>query len=95
MGAYLFVGNADDHTIPFPAMLHDIAAILRQNSQNDLGVPAYEEHEDFVEGTLRAGGRPLRVYYEYSLGYLSLMSDDKNALQDVADRLQPNVMVNT
>jgi hypothetical protein len=74
-------------------MLADIAHALGQNPQNDLRLPVHEAGEDFVEGTLQFETVPLRVYFEHSLSYLALMSNDEFALRRVADRIQPSVTV--
>jgi hypothetical protein len=47
----LWAGDAFDYTTPFRAMLGDIAETLGQDRQNNRQLPAYEEREDFVEGT--------------------------------------------
>ena len=78
----------DDLSSNAHALLGDVAEALGQDPQTDLELPPYEVGEDFVEGTLRFGSTSLRVYYEYSLSYLALMSDSEGTLQDVADRVQ-------
>jgi hypothetical protein len=50
-------------------------------------------YEDLVQGTLQLGSEVLRVYYEHSLGYLSLSTDSYEILCDVAARLQLSVEV--
>ena len=76
-------------------MLADIAEVLRQDARADLQLPAYEANEDFIQGTFQFGGVPLRIYYEHSLSYLALMSDDASVLRDVADRVQPHIAIVT
>lgn len=85
--------DAFNFTTPFRAMLAEIADTLGQDPQNDLRLPAYEAGEDFVEGTLQFGAERLRVYYEYSLSYLVLKSDNEAALRQAADRIQPHVTI--
>jgi len=87
----LDVGDAGDYTTPFRALLSDIAEALGQDPQNDLELPPYEVWEDFVEGTLRFGSTPLRIYYEHSLSYLALMTNSQDTLQIVADRIQRSI----
>ena len=72
-------------------MLADIAGALGQDAKTDLQLPAHEANEDFIEGTLQFGTVPLRIYFEYSLSYLALMSDNEPALRDAAARIQPHV----
>ncbi|MBR0869971.1 hypothetical protein JQ633_06350 [Bradyrhizobium tropiciagri] len=90
----LWAGNAFDYTTPFRAILGDIATALGQVRQDDLRLPAYEDHEDFVEGTLRFGDKWLRIYYEHALGYLALISDSESTLRDAAGRIQANIQRN-
>ena len=72
-------------------MLADIANALGQDAKTDLQLPVWEADEDFIDGTLQFGAVPLRIYYEHSLSYLTLMSDNEPALRDVAARIQPHV----
>lgn len=74
-------------------MLVDIVDALGQDPQNDLQIPAYEIYEDFVEGTLQFGAALLRVYYEHSLSYLAIMSDNEAALRDLVNRVWSRVSV--
>jgi len=88
-----WVFDSFNFTTPFRAMLTEIADALGQDPQKDLQLPAYEPGEDFVEGTLQFGAELLRVYYEYSLSYLVLMSDNAAALRDAVDRIQCRVAI--
>lgn len=54
-------------------------------------LPAQEENEDFVEGTLQFSAVPLHVYYEHSLSYLTLTSDSEAVLRDAMQRIQPHI----
>lgn len=72
-------------------MLTDIAAVLNQEAPTSVELPRYESLEDDVEGAIQFGDEPIRIYYEHSLSYLSLMSDSANTLHKIADRLQPIV----
>src|SRR4029077_12725666 len=83
----LWAGEAFDYTTPFRAVLGEMAEALGQDRRNDLQLPPYETGEDFVEGTLQFGSTTLRVYYEHSLSYLALMSDNEGTLRSVVDRL--------
>ncbi|MDB5711120.1 MAG: hypothetical protein JWL96_3190 [Sphingomonas bacterium] len=88
-----WAGLAFDYTIPFRAILAEIAAKLGLTAAADLDLPAYEEGEDFIEGTLHFHGTTLATYYEYSLGYLTLASDDRDALEEVIARIESVVVV--
>src|SRR5579859_7524541 len=87
----LWTGNAFDYSTPFREMLTGIAAVLNQEAPTSVELPDYETFEDDVEGELRFGDQAIRIYYEHSLSYLSLMSDSPNTLRKIADRLQPLV----
>jgi hypothetical protein len=89
----LWVGEPFDYTTPFRAMLADIADLLGQHPRNDLSLPTFAEGEDFVEGTLQFGDAPLRIYYEHSLGYLTLTSDNEATLKGVAARVQSKIVI--
>ena len=80
-----------DYTTPFRAMLGDIVEAIGQDREHDLQLPPHENGEDFVEGTLRFGNASLRTYYEHSLNYLALISDNEGMLRDVADRIQTSI----
>jgi hypothetical protein len=89
----LWTGNAFDYSTPFREMLTDIAAVLSQEAPTSIELPGYDALEDDVEGALKFGDEPIRIYYEHSLSYLALMSDSANTLRKIADRLQPLVAV--
>ncbi|MBC7497269.1 MAG: hypothetical protein H7243_08930 [Sphingomonadaceae bacterium] len=57
-----WVLDAFNDATPFRTMLADIASALGQDAKTDLLLPAYEAGEDFVEGSLKFGGVPLRTY---------------------------------
>ena len=86
-----WLGDAFDYSTPFRAVVSEVVAILGQTSPAVLDLPPYHPDEDFVEGSLRVGGSSLKVYYEYSLGYLSLMSASRAILEDVTSRVLPSV----
>jgi hypothetical protein len=67
--------------------------MLRDTAPADIELPAYEDHEDFVSGTLRFGDEVLRIYYEHALGYLALTSDKPDSLHDLIARLRSQVIV--
>lgn len=89
------------HAPPFPTLRRRvpgmrsgsrrIAGALGQGAKADLQLPSYEADEDFIESSLQFGTGPLRIYFEHSLSYLTLMSDNESALRDVAARIQPHV----
>jgi hypothetical protein len=87
----LWTGDAFDYSTPFRDMLTEIATVLNQEAPASVELPGYEALEDDVEGVLRFGDDAIGIYYEHSLSYLSLMSDNPNTLRKVADRLQPLV----
>ena len=89
----LWAGTPFDYTTPFRSILADMAVALSQLVPSSIQLPAHEEHEDFVEGTLQFGDETLRIYYEHSLSYLTLTSDSEDTLRDVAVRLQTCVTV--
>ena len=89
----LWAGDAFDFTIPFRAMLADIVVLLNEKASAVMELPAYQEGEDFVEGTLRFGNETFRTYYEHSLAYLELISDKEEALQDVATCIHRHILV--
>jgi hypothetical protein len=74
-------------------MLADMAVALSQFAPSSIRLPAYEEYEDFIEGTLQFRDETLRIYYEHSLSYLALGSESEDTLRDVAVRLQSCVTV--
>lgn len=87
----LWTGNAFDRSTPFREMLSDIAAVLNDEAPTSVELPGYRASEDDVQGVLRFGDEEIGIYYEHSLSYLSLMSDDATTLNVIADRLQPIV----
>jgi hypothetical protein len=72
-------------------MLADIASVLNDEAPTSIELPGYDAGEDRVEGVLHFGDEQVGIYYEHSLSYLSLMSDDATTLNMIADRLQPLV----
>jgi hypothetical protein len=88
----LWVLEAFNYETPFRAMLAEVAYALGQDPEKDLQLPAYEANEDFVEGTLQFGMVPLRVYYEHSLSYLMLTTQDENSLLDTVKRIHSRVI---
>ena len=86
-----FLGDAFDYSTPFRAVVGEIVSILEQAAPVVLDLPPYFPEEDFVEGSLRFGGASFQVYYEYSLGYLSIMSANRAILEDVASKVRPRV----
>ena len=72
-------------------MLSDIAAVLAKEAPTAIELPGYDALEDDVEGVLRFGDEQIGIYYEHSLSYLSLMSNNANTLHRIVDHLQPLV----
>jgi hypothetical protein len=89
----LWAGEPFDYSTPFREMLAGIAGILSQDAPTSIELPAYEEYEDFVEGTLQFGDETIRTYYEHSLSYLVLLSDSADTLRRIADRIAPFMQV--
>jgi hypothetical protein len=87
----LWTGNAFDRSTPFRDMLADIASVLNDEAPTSVELPAYDASEDEVEGVLHFGDEDIGIYYEHSLSYLSLTSDDATTLNMIAHRLQPIV----
>ena len=87
----LWTGNAFDPSTPFREMLSDIASVLNRDAPTTIRLPGYEALEDDVEGELQFGDQAVRIYYEHSLSYLALMSDNAKTLSRIADRLRPMV----
>lgn len=90
---YLQMGEAFDKTIPFRDRLEDIRMLLSRSAPATLELPPYEAGEDFVEGSLRWGEAVIGVYYEYSLGYLVLLSAERAKLEDAVAQLRPELTV--
>jgi len=89
----LQVGMAFDFTRPFRDILQEIMVRLCASAPCGLSMPAYHDREDFVEGTLDWGSDSFHVHYEYSLGFLSLWSSDKAALDRLSAGLAGIVAV--
>jgi hypothetical protein len=89
----LWAGEPFDYSTSFRKMLAGIAEVLSQDAPTSIELPAYEDYEDFVEGTLQFGDKTIRTYYEHSLSYLVLMSDNAETLRKIADRLTPLIQI--
>ena len=88
-----WLGNAFDHHTPFRDALNQMVTILQSSGTIRLALPPYTPDEDFVEGSLVIDEVTLQTYYEYSLGYLALMSRDREPLEAVTAALLPFVHV--
>ena len=88
-----WMGSAFDYAIPFRSALIEMANLLGCVKRASIQLPAYEPYEDFVEGTLQFGDDAFRIYYEHALGYLSLSTDSREVLRDVAAHLSQSVKV--
>lgn len=88
-----WLGKAFDYDTPFRAALGEMVESLQATETVRLELPLYTPDEDFVEGSLVVGTVTLKTYYEYSLGYLALMSADKEALEAVTTKVLPLVRV--
>jgi hypothetical protein len=89
----LFMGEAFDYATPFRGAVHEIADVLSREAYSTVQLPEYEGFEDFVEGKLYFGREAICVYFEHSLGYLSLSSDNETALRRMAELIQPRMTV--
>jgi hypothetical protein len=88
-----WLGEAFDYDTPFRETLDEVVGILQPSETVKLELPPYAPDEDFVEGFLVVGAVTFKTYYEYSLGYLALMSGDREALEAVAAKVLPMVYV--
>lgn len=66
----LWMGEAFDFSTPFRTALEQIAKTLP--GQVTMELPRQSEGEDFIEGSPKFGSRSVAIYFEHSLGYLSL-----------------------
>jgi hypothetical protein len=88
-----WLGDAFEYSIPFRAAIVGIISILDQTAPAILDLPTYHPNDDFVKRSLMFGRSSLKVYFEYSLGYLAIMSASRAVLEDVVSRLLPSVRV--
>lgn len=88
-----WLGEAFDYAIPFRQSLDEMVTILSESAAVVIDLPPYVSGEDFVQGALRVGSQTLGIYYEYSLGFLSLTSATRATLENVASQLLPSVRV--
>lgn len=88
-----WVSEAFNYATPFRAILAEIADALGQDSKNDLQLPPFQTGEDFVEGILEFGTASLGIYYEHSLGYLSLTNNDEAILRELADGIRSRIRI--
>jgi hypothetical protein len=87
----LWLGHAFDYHEPFRAHLEEIACLLGEDPARALALPPYEEYEDFVEGSLKFASHELSIYYEHSLGYLSISHPCRLPLDAVIASISPAV----
>jgi hypothetical protein len=88
-----WLGKAFDYQIPFRAALAEIAVLLQESNQTIIALPDFVEGEDFVEGRFSFGSATIGIYYEYSLGYLSLTSEDRAPLDQIEELTRPFVRI--
>ena len=88
-----WLGKGFEYETPFRAALVEMAEILQASETVRLDLPPRAPNEDFVEGSLIVGAVTLKIYYEYSLGYLALMNADRKALEAVTAKVLPLVRV--
>ena len=86
-----WLGEAFDFGISFRAALAEIASILGEAKPTNIALPNFVDGEDFVEGQLSFGNATIGIYYEYSLGYLSLNSSDRAPLDQIETLTLPFV----
>jgi hypothetical protein len=89
----LWAGEPFDYSTPFRKMLASVADVLGQEAPTSIELPAHQDYEDFVEGTLQFGDETIRTYYERSLSYLVLVSDSADTLRRIANRLAPVIQI--
>lgn len=88
-----WLGEAFDYDIPFRAALAEMVEALLMEAPARIELPPRSSDEDFVEGLLVFGEIRLKTYFEYSLGYLALMSADRDEIEMVTEKLLPLVRV--
>ncbi len=88
-----WAGKAFDHAIPFRAILAEVAGTLGRHAETELQLPEHEAGEDFIAGQLRFGPHVLGVYFEYSLGFLSLDHLDRAPLDEAWTILESTVRI--
>jgi hypothetical protein len=84
----LWAGEPFDYTTPFRRMLAEIAGALSTSGEAVLHLPDYEPYEDFIEGQIAWETTSVDVYYEHSLGYLSLSCPDKVVIDRLWDTVR-------
>lgn len=88
-----WLGEAFNYDIPFRAALAEMVEALQMKAPARVELPPRSSDEDFVEGSLAFGEFRLKTYFEFSLGYLALMSADRDILEMVTEKLLPLVRV--
>ena len=88
-----WLGDAFDYQTPFRAALDEIAFTLAQSKPTTIDLPDFAEGEDFVEGHLSFGGTTVSIYYEHSLGYLTLSNQDRRPLDEIEALTRPVTQV--
>lgn len=88
-----WLGEAGDYDTPFRAALAQMVEALQTEAPAHVELPPQSSGEDFVEGSLVFGEVTLKTYFEFSLGYLALMSAERDALKMVTKKLLPLVRV--
>lgn len=84
------LSNAEDASC---AALVEMVEILQASETVRLDLPPHAPNEDFVEGSLVVGTVTLKIYHEYSLGYLALLNTDRKALEAVTANVLPLVRI--
>ena len=88
-----WMGDPFERKTPFRTALKDMADALSHENRCSIELPEHDTDEDFVEGTLQLGDKVLLVYFECSLGYLSLSNSSREFLGGVSSLLQATVKV--
>lgn len=88
-----WLGQAFNYDTPFRDALDEVVGIVQPSEAVKLELPPYAPDEDFVEGSLVVGKATFKTYYEYSLGYLAVMTEDREALEEFAGKVLPFVSV--
>jgi hypothetical protein len=92
-GIVFWMGEAFDYATPFRVALAEMVAVLARQVPSSIQLPDHENGEDFVEGSLQFGRTTVQVYFEHSLGYLSLTSPSENTLREIASHLGSSLKV--
>jgi len=70
-----------DFNFPFRPLIDFLAECVRQTGVPvDVTLPDYGEFEDFVDGSMNIDGSEIRIYFEYSLSFISFEAKTPDGL---------------